>query len=160
MSITFVRGDIFLTSAQAIALGLSAAGRLGLSAFYTAIGDRYPVFVSECHKRGRASTLETGGVWVWNDGQPWLVGLVVRETAQGAARLRYVEAALLNLYQNWEREGLRSLALMRLADDIDWPPIRELIEQYLGPLALPVIVYEAYQPGVYGELGDENTPSG
>ena len=74
-----------------------------------------------------------GGVWVWREGQPWLVGMVIQETAQGAARLRYVEAVLLNLSKDWEREGLRSLAVMRFGDDVEWPAIRTLIEETAQP---------------------------
>jgi hypothetical protein len=151
MTVRFAQGDIFLTQAHAVALGLSANGRLGVSPFHTALHDRYPVFVSECYKRGRAETLLPGSVWVWREGQPWLVGLVVQETPQGAARLRYVEVAMLNLYKDWEREGLHSLALMRFGDDSEWPAVRAVIEDYLNRIPLPVIVYEDYQPGVAAE---------
>ncbi len=148
MSVSFVRGDIFLTSSHAAAVDLNAAGRLATTPFYTALHDRYPVFVSEYHKQGRAGQLTPGRMWVWPDSRPWLVGLIVRETPQGAARLRFVETALLNLVRDWERAGLRSLALMRLGDEQDWPIIRGLVMDALAPLALPVTVYEAYVPGL------------
>jgi hypothetical protein len=146
-----VQGDIFLTQAHTIAIGLSADGRLSVTPLYTALQDRYPVFVSEYHKRGRAEHLSPGGMWVWRESQPWLVGLIVQETPQGATRLRYVEAAMLNLSKNWEREGMRSLALMRLGDPTEWPGARAVLEEHLPRLPLPVIVYEDYKPGVAAE---------
>jgi hypothetical protein len=151
MTIRFVRGDIFLTQTQAVSVGLSANGRLGVSRFHTALHDRYPVFISECSKRGRAGTLPPGTVWVWCEGQPWLVGLVVQETPQSAVRLRYVEMAMLSLYKDWEREGLRSLALMRFGDNTEWPGVRAVIEEHLSRIPLTVIIYEDYQPGVVAE---------
>lgn len=151
MSIRFVQGDIFLTQAQAIAVGVSANGRLGVTPFHTVLHDRYPVFISDCNKRGRASALAPGAVWVWREAQPWLVGLVIQDTPQGAARLRYVETAMLNLYKDWEHERLRSLAMMRFGDDGEWPAVRAILEDYLGRITLPVIVYDQYQPGVAAE---------
>lgn len=151
MTVRFVQGDVFLTQALAVAVALSANGRQGVSPFHTALHDRYPVFISECYKRGRAETLPPGTVWVWREGQPWLVGMVVQETPHSAARLRHVEAAMLNLYKIWEHEGLRSLALMRFGDDSEWSTVRAVIEGYLNRMPLPVIVYEDYQPGVAAE---------
>jgi len=141
----FVRGDIFLTQAQAIGIGLSANGHLGVAPLYTALHDRYPVFVSEHRKRGRGALQPPGTIWTWREGTPWLAALIVQETPQGAVRLRHIEAAMLNLYKSWEYEGLRSLALLRLGEPSDWPAAREIVVHYLN--ALPVIVYEDYIPG-------------
>jgi len=145
----FVRGDIFLTQAQAVGIGLSANGHLGVMPLYTALQDRYPVFVSEHRQRGRSGLQPPGTTWTWREGQPWLSALIVQETPQGAIRLRHVEAAILSLYKSWEYEGLRSLALMRLGDESDWPAAREIVTHYLA--ALPVIVYEEYIPGFRAE---------
>jgi hypothetical protein len=152
MSVRVVQGDIFLTRAQAIAIGIDAAGRLGASALYATLHDRCPVFVSECRKHGRAGTLTPGTVWTWHDGVPWVVGMVVRETPQGATRLRYVEAVMLNLYKNRERDGLLSLAVMRLGDDTEWPSLRPVVETYLNQLELPALIYEEYLPGIAAEM--------
>jgi hypothetical protein len=158
MAISFVQGDIFLAEVQAIAIGLNAAGRLDVTSLNTALHDRYPVFVSEYRKRGRANSLPPGTCWVWRDSQPWIVGLVVREAPQGATRPRYVETAMLNLFKNWQREGLHSLALMQLADQAEWPPLRVIVEQYLGEIDLPVMVYENHRPGAAAPSSEDDTP--
>ncbi len=151
MSHTIVQGDIFLTRAGAIAIGIDAAGRLGTAAIYTAIRDRYPVFVSECHRRGRMDILQPGSLWVWRESTPWIIGLVVRETPQGATRIRYVEAALLKLMQQWEQEQLSSVALLSLGTDEEWPQLREIVVHYLDLMRQSITVYDHYRPGVYGE---------
>jgi hypothetical protein len=143
MSVTFRVGDAFDAPQQAVGIGISMSGQVGTSALATTLLDRYPVFVSDYRRRGRAAALSPGDIWVWRDGDPWLVGLVVRETPQGVPRLRYVEQAMLNLVKNWEREGLRSLALVQFTrHDAEWAAIRTIIRQYLAPVALPVVVYE------------------
>jgi hypothetical protein len=151
MSVESVRGDVFLTHMQVIGIGIDSAGRLGTSALYTALHDRCPVFVSECRKRGRAGALAPGSVWIWREAVPWVAGMVVRETPQGATRLRYVEAAMLNLYRSREQEGLLSLAVMRLGDDTEWPAVRRIVEAYLDQLELPAVIYEDYVPGIAAE---------
>ncbi len=141
MGITFVKdSDIFSTQAQTIAVGVNAAGRSEVSTLFTALADRYPVFISDYRKRGRAGKLKPGDIWLWREGQPWILAMVVRDTPQGATRPRYVEAACLKLAREWTREGLKSLALLRLAEGPDWPPVREIVEQYLGHM--PVTIYE------------------
>jgi hypothetical protein len=151
MTVTFTKGDIFLTRCQAIGVGISANGRLGVSPFHTALHDRYPVFISECGRRGRAGTLTSGALWVWREGSPWLAGLVIQDTPHAAIRLRTVEAALLNLWKDAPHEGLHSLALMRFGDDSEWNAVRRLLDETLSRHSLPVIVYDDYVPGVAAE---------
>jgi len=147
MGLSYLRGDIFLAGTQAIGLGLNQRGRLGVSPLHTTLLDRFPVFVSEFAKRGRAQLLAPGAIWVWKEGQPWLVGLTVRNAPQGITRLRHIEAALLKLAQNWEQEGLHNLALASLAGEEDRQAVRVLLDHYLGPLALPVQFFEEFIPG-------------
>jgi hypothetical protein len=135
--------DIFSTTAQTIAVGLNAAGRLEVSPFFTALQDRFPVFISEFQKRGRADKLTPGDVWIWRENDPWLMALIVRETPQGATRLRYVEAAMLNLYKISLEEMIRSLALMRLVEGEEWPAAREVVSHYLNQMALQATIYES-----------------
>lgn len=97
MTIIVARGPLWEVDAQALGVGLCANGRVGVSPLHTALTDRWPVFASDYRQRGRRGLLAPGDVWIWRDSAPWLVGLVARETPQGAARLRYIEQALLNL---------------------------------------------------------------
>jgi len=145
-------GDIFHTRAQTIALGIDASGRLGTTPLYTVLHDRYPVFISECRKRGRANLLVPGTIWIWREGTPWIVSLVVRETPQGATRLRYVESAMLALSKKAQHEAITSLALMRLGDDREWSHIMQVVETYLTRMRLPVTVYEEFKPGFRAEM--------
>lgn len=146
-----LQGDIFLTHAQAAVLGFNAAGRLDTSPLHTALNDRYPVFVSDYRKRGHAGHLAPGSLWVWQESTPWIVGLVVQETPTGIARRRFVEAAMLMFVRSWQQEELRSLAIMRMGDQADWPQLRRIVEHFMTMLPLPVRVYDDFRAGVNAE---------
>ncbi len=146
----FVRGDVFATSAQAIGIGLSANGRLDVTPFTTTLHDRFPVFISEYRRRARSGMLRPGSVWFWRESEPWLAALILRETPHGPARLRYLEAALLYLYHNWQREGLRNLALAHITDEADWPAAREILVLYARLLPGQLTVYETGVSGLSG----------
>ncbi|WP_119072797.1 hypothetical protein [Aggregatilinea lenta] len=141
MTVTFEHGQLWDTTAQAVGIGLAANGRLGVSPLHTALADRWPAFVSVYRQRGRGGLLAPGDVWIWRESTPWLVGLIVRETPQGAARLRYVEQALLSLAQVWEQEGLHSLALAGLAEPDDSARVDELLQRIFNRNGLSLTVY-------------------
>jgi O-acetyl-ADP-ribose deacetylase (regulator of RNase III) len=67
------------------------------------------------------------------------------------ARLEDVNRALRALARHVQDEGVKSVALPRLATGVgalDWTDVKPLIEQHLGPLGIPVLVYEVYRKGV------------
>ncbi len=156
MTNPLVKGDIFQTRAQTVVLGLNATGRFDSSDLHVALQDRYPVFASEYRRRGRANLLTPGTVWVWREGKPWIAGMIVQETPQGAARLRFIEAAMLFLLKNWQQEQLASLALMRMGSEEEWQQAREVVQHYLSQIELPTIIYETYIPSIPAE--DDQSP--
>lgn len=158
MSIEVVRGDIFAACAQTIAFGLNAAGRLPVAPVYTQLHDRHPVFVSEYRRQARAGQLSPGTLWVWRDGTPWLAALILRETPQGSARPRFAEAALMALYQQGQRAGLRSVALLPGVDALEWPAFEALARQWAPLIGLPLVIYREYVTGMVAQT-DPEAPS-
>lgn len=142
MTVAYVRGDIFSTSAQAIGVGLNALGQTETTPFFTALQDRYPVFISDFRRRGRGGALVPGQIWIWKDARPWLAGLVIQDTHAGMIRPRYIEKTFLELLKTWEQEGIHSLALPQLADGPEWPALREMIEHFFASSPLAVTVYQ------------------
>lgn len=147
MAIHFVQGDIGLTGAQSLVLGLNTRGQVDVTPLEIALRDQYPVFFSEYRRMARNSLLSGGKVWIFRESQPWFVGMVVRDSARGITRLRYVEQALTQLRLEWQREGLESIAIAPLGDEIEWPALRALLEELLIYLPIPIFIYETYLPG-------------
>lgn len=157
-------GDLFLTRHHTALFGVNAAGRVEVSPVFNALQDRYPAFVSEFHKRGRAGRLEAGTYWLWRDSRPWLLALIVRETPSGSTRLRHVDAALLALVKDGPFEGLHSLAVLRLSDGPEWADMRDLLVRRLDQLGHPALLYDDFRIGVRAEpepaSDDQPTPEG
>ena len=142
MTITFAQGRLWEAEAQALSLELCANGRMDTSPLHTVLADRWPVFVSDYRQRGRNGALPPGTVWIWRESTPWLVGLVSRETPQGAARLRHIEGALLNLAKVWVQEGLHSVALGPLGEAEDRVAIEAMLRDMFDNSGLAITVYD------------------
>ena len=64
--------------------------------------------------------------------------------------------ALKALRHEAEREGFASLALPRIATGVgglEWDEVRPLVEEYLGDLPIPVLVYTTFHPGQVADEG-------
>jgi len=149
MGTVYVQGDIFLSRAPALGLGTNTQGAVESSPLAAAFLDRYPAAFAAYRKQARAGRIRPGDVWVWREAAPWLVLLAVRTGPSGATRPRHVEAAMQRLARDWQREGLRGLAVTCLGDDTEWPYLRPVIDLWLANSPLPIVIYEAHRPGVW-----------
>ena len=158
MSINIVKGDIRLTAAQTICLGMNARGQVEVTPLETSLRDTYPVFYSEFRRMGRGGLLREGQLWIFRDSTPWFAAMIIKDSGSSPPRLRHLEQALVNLRRDWQREQLRTLAIAPIGDELEWQSIRMLIRDYLNPLPIPVLLYEAHIPGQAADESGLNMP--
>lgn len=152
-----VSGDILLSQADAIAHGVAPNDdhKQGLA---LALRENWPAMYKDFRHYCQTTHPKAGGIWAWAgaDGRR-VVSLFTQEAAYehgtkpGRASVEHVNHALKALRKWVETEGVRSLALPRVATGVggmDWATVRPLIEKHLGDLAIPVYVYATYHPGV------------
>jgi O-acetyl-ADP-ribose deacetylase (regulator of RNase III) len=110
----------------------------------------------------RESHPKPGEVWLWggankDDGSTCIINLLTQEPSEGAAgrpgkaSLPNVNHALRALATLIENVKLRSVALPRLATGVgglDWASVRPLVDNHLGGLDIPIIIYTTYRKGV------------
>ena len=125
-------------------LGLNACGQVEVNPLETALRDQFPVFYSEYRRLGRSDALIPGQWWFFRESTPWLVGAILRDSPNSSTRLRHLENILITLRRDWQREGLKSLAIAPLGTDIEQAPIRALVEDYLKNGPIPVEFYEQH----------------
>lgn len=148
MPITFVRGDILLTRAQVIGIGYNARAQHEESPLHTRLAQQHPAAFAAFRKQARAGRISAGECWLWRDASPWLALLVVRHSAPGATRLRYVEQVALHIARDWpQQDGIHTLALAGIGDTGEWPLIRDMLRDWLSGSGLETVVYEEFFPG-------------
>lgn len=151
-----VSGDILLTKAHAIAHGIAPNDHFdhGLA---LALRERWPAMAKDFRHYAHQSHPKPGEVWMWGGtGGTRVFNLMTQEgeLANGAkpakASLANVNHCLRHLRRAIEREGIKSLALPKLATGVgglEWEGVRPLIAQHLGDLGIPIYVYTVYRKG-------------
>ena len=145
MSVKYLHGDLFLSRAQTLAHGVNCRGRMG-AGIAVEFRRRYPNMYKEYRQRCHREELRPGDLFLWKDGTPWILNLATQDRTSGA-RFTFVEECLTRLARDYANEGIASLAMPRIAAGLGglaWSEVRELIDFLLGPLPIPVFVYEEY----------------
>lgn len=151
MPLTTVSGDPLLTKQPFLAFGINAAGRTETTALVTALRTRFPAAFASYEKQCRQGRIQPGTIWFWRESMPALALMVVRETPVGAARLRYVDAAIMTLARDYRLEGISGIAIAPLGAAHENTAISEIVARWLAKTALSVTLYTAYQPGEAAE---------
>ena len=153
--ITKVRGDILLSEAQAIAHGVAPHDHFN-QGLALALRERYPSMVKDFRHYCHQANPKSGHVWLWAGAEKVVINLMTQEPAPdnkahpGKASTKNINHALKELRTIIEKEGITSIALPKLATGVgglEWSDVEPLIEQYLGDLNIPVIVYNSYVKG-------------
>lgn len=151
-----VSGDILLSKAQALAHGVSPNDNFG-QGLALSLREQWPSLYQDFRHYCKTQSPDPGGLWSWMgaDGRR-VINLFTQDPPKGAgqhpgrASVKHVGHCLKALHKLAETEGLTSIALPRLATGVgglEWQLVHPLIEQHLGSLPIPVIIYVTYHKG-------------
>lgn len=156
--IKHVTGDILHSKAQAIAHGVAPNDdfKHGLA---LALRENWPAMYKDFRHYTQTSHPKSGETWTWGGiGGKRVINLFTQEGSQGhqaasggKATLSNVAHCLKALRKEIDKEGIKSLALPRLATGVgglDWKHVEPLIIEHLSDLKIPVIVYDKYAAGM------------
>lgn len=149
-----VSGDLLLTKAQVIAHGVAPNDPFhnGLA---LQLREQWPAMYKDFRHFCQSRHPKPGTLWTWMgaDGKR-IVNLFTHETIEGhhggtpgPASLQHVGHALRELARLANAEQFTSIALPRLATGIGrlaWNEVKPLLDQHLGGLDIPVLVYSTY----------------
>ena len=150
-----VHGDILLTKAQAIAHGIAPNDPFdrGLA---LALREKWPMMHKDYRHYAHQTHPKPGEIWEWGGFGARIINLLTQDgnfeqgTHPGHASLANVDHCLKRLRHAIEKQDLKSIALPRLATGVGglkWEDVKPLIQQHLGTLEIPVIVYAEYHAG-------------
>ena len=154
--IRYVSGDLLKSQAQAIAHGVAPNDDFGQGLAHS-LREQQPAMYKDFRHYCQTQHPKAGGLWTWAgaDG-PRIVALFTQEGSYdhgakpGKATAANIHHALKALAAECTREGWTSLALPRLATGVggmDWSEVKPMIEQSLGGLTIPVLVYDTFHAG-------------
>ncbi|MFO1458883.1 MAG: macro domain-containing protein [Verrucomicrobiota bacterium] len=152
-----VSGDLLLSTSQAIAHGIAPNDHFD-SGLALALRQDWPALYKDFRHYLHTAHPAAGGLWIWTraDGRR-VINLFTQEPAPseharpGRATYHNLNLCLRELHKTVEKEGIRSLALPRLATGVgglEWDQVEPLVRQHLGTLSIPVHIYTTYQKGV------------
>lgn len=151
--ITKVDGDILLSDAQAIAHGIAPHDHFN-QGLALALRERHPNMAKDFRHYCHQENPQAAHAWLWAGPERVIINLMTQEPSTdnkahpGKATTKNVNHALKELRRMVEKEGIRSIALPRLATGVgglEWSEVQPLIDQHLGDLEIPVIIYENYE---------------
>ena len=146
MSITFTKGNLFDSSAQTLGHGCNTKGKMG-AGIALDFKRRFPDMYKEYRRRCYKDMLNPGGYFLYKHSEPWVLNLATQASSL-SAHIEYVEQCLGSLTNNYKSEGMKSLALPRIASGLgglEWGEVKRLLIYHLDPLDIPVTVYEEYE---------------
>lgn len=152
-----VSGDILLSKAQVIAHGVAPNDSFhnGLA---LQLREHWPALYKDFRHYCQSQHPRPGTLWTWmgSDGTR-VVSLFTQEGVQshhgggsGLATLQHAGHALRELARLAVDEKFTSIALPRLSTGfgrLAWNDVQPLIQQHLGALKMPVLVYATYHAG-------------
>ena len=158
-----VSGDILKSKCEAIAHGIAPNDdfKQGLA---LSLRQNWPSMYKDFRHYAQTSHPKPGSLWAW--GGPCgarVINLYTQEGSEGhaahrggKATLSHVNHCLKALRKEIEKEGLKSVALPKLATGVgglDWKDVEPLINEHLADLKIPVVIYSKYVAGVEAEEG-------
>ena len=151
-----VSGDILLTNAQVIAHGVAPNDSFhqGLA---LQLREQWPALYKDFRHYCQTQHPKAGETWSWMGASgKRIVNLFTQDAAYehgskpGKATTHNVGHALRELHKLALAEHFTSIALPRLATGVGglaWEEVKPLIEQHLGSLDVPIMVYTTFHAG-------------
>jgi hypothetical protein len=146
MSVQIVSGDPLLTQADFLAFAHNARARTEMGPLETRLLRAYPAAFATYSKMARHKRISTGEYMMWRESAPKLIFMVLRQTAVGATRLRYVQDAAMKIIRDHRLEGIKRLAVAPLCDPVQWDEVKKVLVNWFNQTKLPVIIYDKYIP--------------
>jgi O-acetyl-ADP-ribose deacetylase (regulator of RNase III) len=143
--VTFVKGNIFNSSAQVITNTVNCVGVMG-KGIALEFKTRYPEMFLDYKKKCEKREVKPGIPYIWEDEKTQILNFPTKRHWQNQSLIEDIEKGLKYLAENYIQLGIDSLALPPLGcgnGGLEWNQVKPLIEKYLAPIPdFEVYVYE------------------
>jgi O-acetyl-ADP-ribose deacetylase (regulator of RNase III) len=146
--IHYTQGNLLESKAQALVNTVNTVGIMGKGIalmFKDRFDDNFRAYAQAC-KTGEVST---GRMFVTEprelDGPRWIINFPTKQNWRGNSKLEWIVSGLQDLRRFLLANDVRSVAIPPLGagnGGLEWPEVREQIQQALGDLSIDITVFE------------------
>ena len=144
--IRYIKGDIFASPAQVITNTVNLEGVMG-KGIALEFKKRYPKMFEAYKKRCDSGEFNIGNLLLYREYDKWILLFPTKNQWRRKSQLSYIEKGLQKFSDNWDKLGIDSIAFPALGcgnGGLDWNEVKPLMEKYLKPLPIDVLVYTDY----------------
>ena len=141
--ITYVKGDIFSSPSKVIVNTVNTVGVMGKGVALE-FKNRYPDMFQSYKALCDEKKLDVGKLVLWKNSSKWVLLFPTKKHWRNPSKMEYIEKGLEKFVENWDRLGANSIAFPRLGcgnGGLDWEEVRPMMEKYLNPLPLQILIY-------------------
>ena len=142
--ITYIEGNLFLSTAQTLVNTVNTVGVMG-KGIARDFKHLYPAMFEEYKRHCDEGTLAMGSLLLYRTAHKWVVNFPTKRHWKQASRLSDIELGLETFQRTYAEQGITSIAFPQLGcghGGLDWESqVRPLMERYLGALPIEVFIH-------------------
>lgn len=146
----YCKGDLLLSKAHTIAHGCNCIGAMG-AGIALQIKQRFPNMYEEYRNKCLTKTFIPGDYWLCKYTTPWVLNLATQYSTNGAD-INLIKKSLEAISNSYINEEIKSISMPLIGTGlgrIDESEVRNLMNQLISTLNIPIFVYHVYEKNVY-----------
>jgi len=135
--------NIFATEADAIVNNINCVGVMG-KGIALEFKNRFPKMFKEYRQRCLKHEVKIGKLDVYPEYKPMIINFPTKVHWREKSQLGFIEEGLIYFAENYQNWHLKSVAFPQIGcanGGLNWQDVAQLMDKYLTPLKLDVIIY-------------------
>jgi len=145
--LTYRRTSVMDSPAQTLVNTVNCVGVMG-KGIAKAFKDRYPAMFSAYKRICDQGMLEPGKLWLWQGPDHSVLNFPTKVHWRNPSQIEWIELGLKKFVESYESRGITSISFPRLGcgnGGLDWEVVRPLMEHYLAPLPIDILIHDYEQ---------------
>lgn len=145
VSIRYIKGDIFTSTAQVIVNTVNCEGYMG-KGLALAFKHRYPTMFATYQQECKTGRLHIGRPTLYKNSTPWILNFPTKNKWRANSKLEYLQKGLEYFVANYKKVGITSIAFPKLGAQngkLEWDDVGPLMVKYLSQVDIDVYIYIA-----------------
>jgi len=141
--IEYIKGNIFQSTMQTLVCPVNTVGVMG-AGLAKQFAQKYPKMAKEYAQYTWSNSFDVGCLWIYRTDDKWILNFPTKTDWHLLSKLWYIELGLKTFVDTYEQEEIESIAFPKLGcglGGLQWPDVKELFDEYLDSMDIPVEVY-------------------